>query len=161
MNGRSARDTIVDWPTPPRRPRRRGLLFLLAVAAAIIFGGGTTLSYYVEALWFESLGYSAVFWKTLNLEAAVFISFGAITFVTLYGTFLALKPARLGELAGGTILINGQPLKLPVEPVLKMIALGLSVLIALGIGAGIMAEWPTLALYWYAPGGASSTVEAR
>jgi uncharacterized membrane protein (UPF0182 family) len=159
MNGRLARDTIVDWPTPPRRPRRRGLLFLLALAAAIIFGGGTTLSYYVEALWFESLGYSAVFWKTLNLQAVVFIAFGAITFLALYGTFLALKPARLGELAGGTILINGQPLKLPVEPVLKMIALGLSVLIALGIGAGIMAQWPTLALYWYAPGGASGTVD--
>ena len=42
----------------------------------------------------------------------------------LYGAFLALKPARLGEIAGGTILINGQPLKLPVEPVLKLIALG-------------------------------------
>ena len=48
----------------------------------------------------------------------------------LYGAFLALKPARLGEIAGGTILINGQPLKLPVEPVLKLIALAVSAAIA-------------------------------
>ena len=49
--------------------------------------------------------------------------FTVVTFVVLYGSFLALKPERLGELAGGRILINGQPLKLPVEPVLRLIAL--------------------------------------
>ena len=73
----------------------------------------------------------------------------------LYGAFLALKPARLGEIAGGTILINGQPLKLPVEPVLKLIALAVSVAIAFVTGLGMMAQWPTLALYWYAPDGAA------
>src|SRR5437764_6673248 len=111
----------IDWP-PRRRPRRRGRLVLLAVAAAVVFGGGTALSYYVDALWFGSLGYADVFWKTLNLQAVVFTAFAAITFVVLYGSFLALKPARLADLAGGgTIMINGQPVKLPVEPVLRLI----------------------------------------
>ena len=130
MNGRSDQrparpETVVDWrPPPPRRPRRRGgRLLVLAVLAAIVLGGGTALSYYVEALWFDSLGYSAVFWKTLNVQAAIFVGFALVTFAVLYGAFLALKPARLGEIAGGTIIINGQPLKLPVEPVLKLIAL--------------------------------------
>ena len=129
---------------------------MLAVLAAIVLGGGTAFSYYVEALWFESLGYSAVFWKTLNVQAAIFIAFALMTFAVLYGAFLALKPARLGEIAGGTILINGQPLKLPVEPVLKLIALAVSVAIAFITGLGMMAEWPTLALYWYAPDGAAA-----
>ena len=120
-----------------------------------MLGGGTALSYYVEALWFDSLGYSAVFWKTLNVQAATFVAFALVTFAVLYGAFLALKPARLGEIAGGTILINGQPLKLPVEPVLKLIALAVSVAIAFITGLGMMAQWPTLALYWYAPDGAA------
>ena len=112
----------IDWP--PARPRpRRGRLLLLVVLAAIVLGGGTTLSYYVEALWFESLGYFDVFWKTLNLQAAIFTFFPVVTFLALYGAFLAFKPARLGELASTPILINGQPLKLPVEPVLRLIAL--------------------------------------
>jgi uncharacterized membrane protein (UPF0182 family) len=68
----------IDWP-PPRRPRRRGRLFILAVLAAIVLGGGTALSYYVDALWFGSLGYAAVFWRTLNIQAAVFSAFEAIT----------------------------------------------------------------------------------
>ena len=33
----------------------------------------------------------------------------------LYGAYFAVKPAKLGEIGGGTILISGQPLRLPVE----------------------------------------------
>jgi uncharacterized membrane protein (UPF0182 family) len=139
----------IDWP-PPRRAKRRGTLLVVAIVAALLFGGGTALSYYVDALWFESLGYAAVFWKTLDLQAFVFTAFAAITFVVLYGAYLALKPPQLAALAGGAILINGQPLRLPVEPVLRLIAIGISVIIALASGAGLMAEWPVLALYWYA-----------
>ena len=57
----------------------------------------------------------------------------------LYGAFRALKPPRLGEF--GSIIINGQPLKLPVEPVLNLIALGLALAIAAATGASMMAEW--------------------
>jgi uncharacterized protein len=140
----------IDWP-PPRRSRPRGRLLLLAVLAVLFLGGGTALSYYVDALWFGSLGYAEVFWKTLNLQAAVFAFFTVTTFAVIYGAFHAVKPAGLGELAGLPIVINGQPIKLPVEPVLKIAAFGGSAIIALATGAGLMAEWPTLALYWYAP----------
>src|ERR1700676_5173732 len=100
----------IDWPLRRRQPRRRGLLLLGVVLAAVLFGGGTALSDYVEALCSQSLGYMAVFWKTLNLQAAIFAIFAAATFLTLYGSYWAFKPARLGELAGLPILINGQPL---------------------------------------------------
>src|SRR5438876_2215396 len=138
----------IDWP-PPRRAKRRGGLVLIAIVAAVLFGGGTALSYYVDALWFDSLGYAAVFWKTLNLQAVVFTAFAVVTFLVLYGAYVALKPPQLADLAGGAILINGQPLRVPVEPVLRLIALGVSAAIALASGAGMMAEWPVLALYWY------------
>ncbi len=35
---------------------------------------------------------------------------------------------------------------------LRLIALGISLVIAAGTGASMMVEWPTLALFWYAPG---------
>lgn len=140
----------IDWP-PPRPPRRSGRLFFLAVLAVLVFGGGTALTYYVEGLWFDSLGFSDVFWTTLNLQGLVFILFGAATFAVLYGAYVALKPPHLGEIAGGTIRINGQPLQLPVEPVLNLMALALSALVAFAAGAGMMARWSTLALWWYAP----------
>ena len=129
------RATAVDRP-PPRMRRVR--IFLLAVVALVVLGGGAALSYYVDALWFESLGYSSVFWTRLNLQAATFGAFALVTFLVVYGAFLALKPPRLDELIGGTILISRQRVTLPVEPVIKLIALGLSLAIAAVTGASMM-----------------------
>ena len=114
-------DIVIDSP-PPRR--RRALVSLLAGLGIAVFGGGAALSYYVDALWFESLGYTSVFWTRINLQVAIFGASALITFLVLYGAFLALKPARLDELIGGTILINRQRVKLPIESVAKLIALG-------------------------------------
>jgi uncharacterized protein len=143
----------IDWPHPqPTRHRRRFLLLILVVLAVIVFGGRTALSYYVDVLWFGSLGYDDVFWKTLTLQSGTFTAFAAATFLILYGSFLALKRAHLPDLPSGqTIFIGGQPLKLPVEPVLRLIALGVSIVVAVVTGASMMLEWPTFALYRYAP----------
>ncbi len=125
---------------------------MLAVVAAFLFSGRTALSYYVNLLWFGSLGYEEVFRKTLSLQWTVFAVFAAATFVILYGAFLALKKAQPNDLPSGhTILVGGQELTLPVESILRLVALGGSFLIALATGASMMVEWPTLALYWYAP----------
>src|ERR1022692_4233541 len=152
----------IDWPPPhPGRPgRRRRFLLILIVLAVIFFGGRAALSYYVDVLWFRSLGYGNVFLKTLSLQWEVFTAFAAATFLILYGSFLALKRAHLPDLPDGhTILIGGQPLKLPVEPVLRLIALGISLAIAAATGAAMTGEWPTLALFWYAPRTAGSVVD--
>ncbi|HEX7797354.1 MAG TPA: UPF0182 family protein [Vicinamibacterales bacterium] len=139
--------TTLDWP-PPRRRRRRARILLFALLAAILFGGGTALSYYIESLWFESLGFGSVFWKTINLQALIFALFFAATFAILYAAFLLLRPAKLAELTS-PILINGQPLRLPVEPVLRLIGGGIAIAIAAITGLGMMAEWPTFALWRY------------
>ena len=151
----------IDWPRMhPTRRRRRFFLLILAVLAVIVFGGRTVLSYYVDVLWFGSLGYRDVFWKTLSLQWGIFTAFAAATFLILFGSFLALKRAHLPDLPSGhTIFIGGQPLKLPVEAVLRLSALGLSLLIAGATGAGMMMEWPTIALFWNAPRNASGFVD--
>jgi len=152
----------IEWPPihpPMRPPRRRRFLLILVVLAVIFFGARTALSYYVDVLWFGSLGYGEVFWKTLSMQWGIFAFFTATTFLILFGSFLALKRAHLPDLPSGhTIYIGGQPLKLPVEPVLRLIALGVSLVIAAGTGASMMGEWPTFALFWYAPGVAGGGV---
>src|SRR5216684_1180327 len=150
----------IDWP-PTHPPRRRRRFFLiLAVLAGIVFGGRTALSYYVDVLWFGSLGYRDVFWKTLSLQWGIFAAFTVATFLVLYGSFLALKRAHLPDLPNGhTILIGGQPVKLPVEPVLRLIALGVSLVIAAATGGTMIGEWATLALFWFAPRTSSGIVD--
>ncbi len=152
----------IDWPPPHQaRPRRRRrFLLILAVLVGIVFAVRTALSYYVDVLWFESLGYGEVFWKTTGLQWGIFAAFTAATFLIVYGSFLALKRAHLPDLPSGhTILVGGQPFKLPVEPVLRLIALGISLLIAAATGGTMIVEWPTLALFWFAPRASSGVVD--
>ena len=144
--------TSIDWPLKHPRPRRRRFFLILAAIAVIVLGGRTALSYFVDLLWFRSLGYGSVFTKTLAVEWCIFTIFSLATFFVLYGSFAALKRTHLPDLpASHTIFFGGQPVKLPVEPVLRFIAFGGSIAISLVTGAGMMAEWPTLALFWYAP----------
>jgi uncharacterized protein len=150
---------IVDWQQPPRRQRR--LFFLvLAILAVVVFSSRTVLSYYVEALWFGSLGYGEVFRKTLGLQWAVFAIFFAATFLILYGWFLALRRAYRDDLpSGSTIFIGGQPLRLPVESILRLSGLLVSLAVAVITGASIMTDWPALALYRYAPRSTGGVVD--
>jgi uncharacterized protein len=135
-----------------QRPRRRVFLFIFAVLAAILFSSRTVLSYYVDALWFGSLGYAEVFRKTISLQWLVFAVFFAATFLILYGWFLGLwrtyQPHLLG---GGPIFVGGRPLRLPVERMLRPIGLLVTLGIAFVTGTNMMLEWSTFALYWYAP----------
>jgi uncharacterized membrane protein (UPF0182 family) len=152
----------IDWPpVHAARPRRRRRLVLILVFLAVtFFGGRAALSYYVDVLWFDSLGYRDVFWKTLDLQWGIFAAFAAVTFIVLFGSFLALKRAHLPDLpAAHTILIGGQPVKLPVERVLRLSALGVSLVIAAAAGGAMTGEWPALALFWFAPRTSSGIVE--
>jgi uncharacterized membrane protein (UPF0182 family) len=85
--------------------RRQHLHFIAAASFSFssslplsFFGARAALSYYVDVLWFGSLGYGDVFWKTLSLQWEIFTAFAAATFLILYGSFLALKRAHLPDL---------------------------------------------------------------
>ena len=135
-----------------RQPRRGVLLFILAILALVFFSTRTVLSYYVDALWFRSLGYGQVFEKTISFQWSVFVGFFAATFLILYGWFLVLW--RLYQphlLRGGPIFVGGRPLRLPVERMVRPIGLVVSLGIAFVSATNMMSGWSTYALYWYAP----------
>ncbi len=141
----------------PRRPRSKPIIVAVIVALAIAaYGASTTISYYVDALWFASLGYASVFWTRLDLQVWIFCAFALATFAVLYGAFLVLRPARFDELIGATILVNRQQVSLPIGPLLNLAALVVSLAIAIEVGTSMTASWSTLALWWYAPQGAAA-----
>jgi uncharacterized membrane protein (UPF0182 family) len=144
----------IDWPlkTPSARPRRRTILFFFAVVAVLVFGSRTALSYWVDLLWFRSLGYGDVFWKTRGFEWGIFAAFAVATFLLLYLAFSLLQRAHRDDLPSDhTLYIGGQPITLSLKPVLHFAAIGVSLVVALATGATMEGQWPTLALYWYAP----------
>ncbi len=127
------------------------ILLLVVILAAFLFGGQTALSYWVDLLWFRSLGYGDVFWTTWRLQCGIFAIFAVATFLILFGAFLALKRAHQADLPSDhEIVIAGQPVNLSVEPALRIVAFCVALLVAGVTGTTMMGEWPTLALFWYA-----------
>jgi len=150
---------IIDWQQPRGRPRR--LFFVvLAILAVIIYGSRTALSYYIDSLWFSSLGYEDVFRKTLSLQWAVFAAFFVVTSLFLYGWFLALRWAYQADLPDNyRFVVGGQALHLPVARILHLLGLAVSLVVAVVTAASLMAAWPTFAVYWYAQRASSSAVD--
>jgi uncharacterized membrane protein (UPF0182 family) len=147
---------IIDIPAPSRRPRI--LLICVAVVAALLLGGGRLLAFYVDALWFSSLGYIEVFRKTLALQWGLFAVFFALTFAVLYGSFLLLRDKRFGSGTGlvRQVLVNGQPLTIDVGRWLKPAVVVVSLLVAWVSASSMSDEWATFAQWIWAPHVASA-----
>ena len=130
------------------------MFVLVAIVAVILLFGRTAVSYWVDLLWFKSLGYGEVFWKSRELEWGIFAGFFAITFLILFGVVSALKHAHDDDLPSDhTIYIGGQPVNLSLKPVLRIVSIGGSLAVALFTGGTMAAQWQTLALWLYAPQG--------
>jgi uncharacterized membrane protein (UPF0182 family) len=153
--------SFIDSP-PRRRSSRwsRRLLLLIALAFGIFLASRIALSYWVDLLWFQSLGFGSVYWKTLGLQVASFVVFAGVTFLFLYGAFAAIRRSHQADLPNfHSIVIAGQPISLSVQPALRVISLCISILFAGVIGFAFMAQWPTLALFWYAPHATGSVAD--
>ena len=152
----------IEWPRKPLRARRRNRTFylLIGIIFLILFGSRTALSYWVAMLWFGSLGYGAVFARQLTLQWGIFAAFAVVTMCFLYGAFALLNRAHRNDLPlDHTIVFGGRELNLSVQPVLRFIAIAGSVVIGLITGGAMASEWPTLALFWFAPAATSATVD--
>lgn len=139
----------------PQKTHNRKFLVLIAILAIIALGSRTSISYWVDLLWFRSLGYGEIFWKTRGLEWGIFAGFGLATFLILLGVFTVLRQVHGADLpVTHTILFGGQPIELPVGTLARVAAIGVSLVVALLAGAAIEAQWPELALFWNAPAAA-------
>jgi uncharacterized membrane protein (UPF0182 family) len=134
--------------TPPRRSSAWVLVAVLVVI--LLFSFRTLVSYYVDNLWFGSLGYASVFWKSLRLEWTAFAVFAVATFAVLYGWCrILLRGIERDVESAGTFRFGNRIVQIPLERILRWVALGLSALISLGAGAGMMSDWPKFALFMH------------
>jgi uncharacterized protein len=135
---------------PPVK-RRSAFLWLVLAVVILLFSARTAISYYVDSLWFSSLGYSEVFWRTLQFKWTAFAIPFVLTLLILYGWFALLRRGCREELqSAGTIVFGNRTFELPVDPVLRVGALIASAFIALLAGASFTNEWSRFVLYWFA-----------
>ncbi len=131
----------------------RHTLVVVAVTLVILFIGlRVGLSTWVDLLWFESLGFGAVFTRTLAFECADVAAFTLITFSILLGAFTLVRKSNERDLpAARALVIGNRSINVAAGPILRTMSIVAAGGIALLTGVTMLSEWPTLALCWYAP----------
>src|SRR5262245_47147066 len=78
-------------PTPDFRSTRS---FVLRLGVLILFliAAFQSLSFYVESLWYGSLGFESVYWYRLRAQFLVFLGAGALTTAALWTIFRVAAP---------------------------------------------------------------------
>ena len=129
--------------------RRRWRLWVIAALLLLLLVLSRGLSVYLSAAWFNSLGFSAVYWYIFKLKASLFVIFALLTAAALRIAFFFLERTFATQaMAKRTIIVNNQPIQFSPDRFVRPIAWILAGLFGLFYGFAMKAEWQTFALYF-------------
>lgn len=137
---------VIDVGPPRKRRWRRWLIGALVL---LLFVLSRSLSVYLSAAWFSSLGFSAVYWYIFKLKVGLFIAFAIITALLLRVAFWLLERAFASQTMGKrTIVVNNQPIQFSPERFVRPLGWILAILFGLFYGMAMKSDWQTFALYF-------------
>lgn len=147
-------DKIIDIsPTKPK-PRRK-LIWIILAAIALIFILFRSVSVYVSALWFDSLGYADVYWYIFRAKLITFLVFAVLTLIILRTAFwLIERTFSAAALERRTIIVNNQAVNINPGRLFRPVAWAVAVLAGLIFGLGMKDGWREFALYLNQPAAA-------
>ena len=141
------RDGEVIDVGPPRR--RRWRLWLLGALGLLLLILSRSLSIYLSAAWFSSLGFSAVYWYIFKLKVGLFLAFAVITVVILRAAFWLLERTFASQsMERRTIVVNNQAIQFSPERFVRPVGWILAVLLGAFYGFAMKSDWQTFALYF-------------
>jgi hypothetical protein len=143
-----AEGEVIDITPQIKRPRWRWWI-VLGVVLFLIFVLPRLLGVYIEALWFDSVGYGPVYWYTFKLKLALFFLFALLTLFILRGAFWLLQRKFASfAIAPRKIIVNNQPVMFTPARFISPAAWVVSIVLALGNGFYLSGEWRVFALYF-------------
>src|SRR5262249_229929 len=127
------------------RPRRR-FAARLALLIFLLFAALQSISFYVESLWYGSLGFESVYWYRLRAQSLVFLTVAALTTVVLCFLVRIAIPSA-GFSPRPFPQIGQEAIAIPTSDTLKRLALPAAIVIGLFFGLVFSADWNTFALF--------------
>src|SRR5438105_13091398 len=100
----------------------RSFLIRLAIVIVLLIAAFQSISFYVESLWFGSLGFEPVYWYRLQAQAAVFLVFAVASAAVLWTLFRLVTP-RAGYSRRPFIQFGQEAIVIPRTETLKRLAL--------------------------------------
>ena len=141
-------DQIIDIGTPDRPQRRRWKRWIVLAIIPLLILAGRSLSIYLSALWFGSLGYAPVYWYIFRLKLILFVVFFALTVAILrLGLRLLERAFQSYALERRTIILNNQPVTISPGRFMRPLAWAVAVIVGLMYGLDMRANWRSFALY--------------
>ena len=119
------------------------LLVLIGVAAILAL---EAVPFYTDWLWFEEVGYVAVFLRIAATRGALLIGVGLATFVFLMVNLRMAVRARPPDVFWELEEPLGLPSRVVLEPVLQRLLKPVTAVLALLVGLSASADWQTLLL---------------
>jgi len=145
VSRRPPKPEIID--VGPRK-RRRLKIWILVAAILLLVSFSRIISIYISALWFESLGYSSVYWYVFKAKLALFFGSAILTALLLSATFLLFQ-RLFGAYAfeSRTIVLNNQPFQFSPAKFIRPLGWLISALFGLIYGFNLKENWRQFALY--------------
>ena len=147
-NNLAATDVIDVGPTK----RRRWRIWILVAVILTFLSLSRVLTVYLSALWFDSLGFSSVYWYILKLKVGLFLGSGILTALLLSSTFWLFQKL-FGSYAfeNRTIILNNQPFQFSPARFIRPVGWLVAAFFGLIYGFTIKDDWRQFALYLHQP----------
>jgi len=141
--------TVID--VEPRKSRRWWIWIVAGLVLALVFSS-RLLSIYLSALWFESLGFSSVYWTIFKLKLGLFVGFAVVTALLLGGTFwLFQRLFGAAAFENRTIILNNQPFQFSPARVIRPLGWVVAAFFGLVYGFAMKDEWQEFSLFFHQP----------
>ncbi|MBI2467907.1 MAG: UPF0182 family protein, partial [Candidatus Rokubacteria bacterium] len=120
--------------------------FVAILALAVL----EAVPFYTDWLWFEEVGYGAMFLRVLGLRGGLFLAVGLVSFLFLEVNLRAAAYTRPPDVFWELEEPLGLPSRVILEPLLRRALTPATVALALLFGLSASAEWQTLVAYQHA-----------
>ncbi|MCW1248998.1 UPF0182 family protein [Acaricomes phytoseiuli] len=137
--------TSQSTTTPPRR--RGALLPTLIILGVLVVAFVFFANVYTEVLWFAQLGYDGVFWRSNVARAAVFLVAFLIMAGAVYASLQIAYRNRPVYAPGHQVQENLSRYQAQIEPVRRLVMIGIPVVFGIFAGVSAMGQWQRVALF--------------
>ncbi|HKN82447.1 MAG TPA: UPF0182 family protein, partial [Pyrinomonadaceae bacterium] len=145
MSRKPPKPEVID--VGPRSRRRFKILLAVGVLLLLI-SLSRIVAIYLSALWFDSLGYSSVYWYVFKVKLALFAGSAILTALLLSLTFLLFQ-RLFGAYAfeSRTVILNNQPFQFSPAKIIRPLGWLVAGFFGLIYGFQEKEHWRQFALY--------------
>src|SRR5215831_10855036 len=132
-------------PAPDFRSTR-SVVLRLAILIFVLIAALQSISFYVESLWYGSLGFESVYWYRLRTQALVFLAFGSVTAIVLWTIFRLVTPPP-GSTRRPFLQFGQEAIIIPTTDTLTRLAKPVAIILGVFFGLAFSSDWSTFALF--------------